>query len=127
MSSPVDRLLHAFTSADWEAFDAFAPHAVVDWTVPGWRQTSDGREAAVERLRGWFRDPARFEEISRTPLPSGELVEFTLSWLEHGVPHATHQAHVLVVDGDHIVRDTMWCGGRWPAALLAEMEEVARA
>jgi hypothetical protein len=127
MNTPVDRLLAAFEGASWESFDAFAPEAVVDWTVPGWRETSRGSEDAIDLFRGWFRDEGRFEDLRRTPLPSGELVEFTLSWLEHGVPHATHQAHVVEVEGDHIVRDTMWCGGRWPASLLAEMEEAARA
>ena len=43
-----------------------------------------------------------------------------------GVRHAAHQVHLLTVDGDRITRDTVFCGGRWPAALLAEME-AARA
>lgn len=127
MNNPVDRLVHAFADADWQSFDAFSTDVVVDWTVPGWRQTTRSSEGAVALFRGWFRDTAEFEELHRTPLPDGELVEFTLTWEEHGVPHTTHQAHVLVVDGGRIIRDTMWCGGRWPASLLAEMEEAARA
>jgi hypothetical protein len=49
-------------------------------------------------------------------------VEYTLSWSENGVPHAGHHLHVLTVRDDQIVADTVFCGGRWPAALLAEME-----
>jgi hypothetical protein len=50
------------------------------------------------------------------------VVECTLSWTENGVPHAAHHLHVLAVRDDRIVSDMVFCGGRWPAALLAEME-----
>jgi hypothetical protein len=30
--------------------------------------------------------------------------------------------HLLMVRDDQIVSDTVFCGGRWPASLLAEME-----
>jgi len=30
--------------------------------------------------------------------------------------------HVLTVRDDRIVSDMVFCGGRWPASLLAEME-----
>lgn len=57
------------------------------------------------------------------PIPDGELVELTLTWVEAGVPHLCHQAHLLELDPDgRITRDTMFCGGRWLADLLAEME-----
>jgi hypothetical protein len=51
-----------------------------------------------------------------------EIVEYTLSWTENGVPHAAHHMHLLTVRDDQIVADTVMCGGRWPASLLAEME-----
>jgi hypothetical protein len=50
------------------------------------------------------------------------VVEYTLSWTENGVPHAAHHVHLLTVRDDRIVADTVMCGGRWPASLLAEME-----
>jgi hypothetical protein len=43
------------------------------------------------------------------------------------VPHAAHQAHVLRVQADRIAEHTVYCGGRWPANLLAQMEEAADA
>jgi hypothetical protein len=52
-------------------------------------------------------------------------VEYTLSWTENGVPHAGHHVHLLTVRNDQIVADTVFCGGRWPAALLAEMEAAS--
>ncbi len=46
-----------------------------------------------------------------------------ITWTEDGIPHLTHQAHVFTfVDGGRILGDTMFCGGRWSADLLAEME-----
>ena len=51
---------------------------------------------------------------------------FTLRWHENGVPHAVHQARVVAVAGGGVGQDQAWCGGRWPAALLAEMAEAGR-
>jgi len=80
-----------------------------------------GRDDVTEQLRDWFADPAHFETVRREPLPHGELVEFTLHWNENGIPHACHQAHILELRDGRISRDTAFCGGRWPADLLARM------
>ena len=37
-----------------------------------------------------------------------------------------HQAHHIEVSDGLITRDSAWCGGRWGAALQAEMAEAAR-
>jgi hypothetical protein len=99
---------------------------VFDATVPGWRFSVRGAEAVRAELGRWYAEPGAFEELGRTPIPGGELVTFTLRWEENGVPHAAHQAHLVSLDGGRIDRDQVWCGGRWPAALLAEMAEAAR-
>lgn len=71
-----------------------------------------------------YADPGSYEELHRTPLPGGELVTFTLIWEEDGVPHAAHQAHVLGIEGDRVVRHEVWCGGRWSAELQTEMADA---
>ena len=40
--------------------------------------------------------------------------------------HAAHHVHVLTVDSarDRIATDRVWCGGRWDAALLAQMGQA---
>jgi hypothetical protein len=124
MTTAIDRFLTGLTDPSAQTIDVYAPDAVLDATVPNWRFRQCGADAFAAQVRHWFRDPAAFEEISRTPLPDGELVEFTLTWEENGVPHAAHQAHRLTVDGDRIAHDVMFCGGRWPAPLLAEMAEA---
>jgi hypothetical protein len=48
-------------------------------------------------------------------------VELVLNWEERGIPHACHQAHVLKVANGRIAEDVAFCGGRWPASLLADM------
>jgi hypothetical protein len=50
------------------------------------------------------------------------VLEVDISWVESGVPHAGHQLRVLGLSGDRIASDTVLCGGRWPAELLADME-----
>ena len=87
---------------------------------------SSGAANIEAELGRWYADPGRFEEIRRTALPDGELVEFVLTWEEDGEPHMAHQAHLIEVHDGLITRDRAWCGGRWGAALQAEMAEAAR-
>ena len=42
------------------------------------------------------------------------------------VPHAVQQAQLVSLREGRFERDQAWCGGRWPAALLAQMAEAAR-
>ena len=98
---------------------------VLDATVPNWRFTVLGADGVGAELARWYVDPGSFEDLTRTPFPGGELVTFTLLWRENGIPHAAHQAHVLSLREGRIVRDQVWCGGRWSASLLAEMAEMA--
>jgi hypothetical protein len=83
-----------------------------------------GPDAIRAEYSRWFADPGHFDELRRYPAGGGasEVVEYTLSWSENGVPHAGHHMHLLTVRDGLIVADTVFCGGRWPAALLAEME-----
>lgn len=120
----IDKFLSAIENAAIKDCDAWSPTATLDATVPNWRLHATGPEAIRAEYARWFADPGHFEEIRRYPVSSGatEVVEYTLSWSENGVPHAGHHLHVLTVRDDLIVADTVFCGGRWPAKLLAEME-----
>jgi hypothetical protein len=107
---------------------AWAEDALLDAVVPGWRFNVTGDAGIRNQFRAWFRDPGTFEELRRLPISTGEVVELTVTWIENGVPHAARQVHVLELDaGGQIARDHMWCGGRWPASLLAEMEAASDA
>jgi hypothetical protein len=123
-TAAVDRFLDAITSAAIPSCDAWSADATLDATVPNWRLHANGAEAIRAEYARWFADPARFEDLRRFPLRdgSGEVIEYTLSWTENGVPHAAHHMHRLTVRDGRIVADTVMCGGRWPAALLAEIE-----
>ena len=126
----VEKFLDAIVSATIPACDAWSADATLDATVPNWRLHARGADAIRAEYARWFADPARFEEIRRHSADGGaggageavEVVEYTLSWSENGVPHAGHHVPLLTVRDDRIVADTVFCGGRWPAALLAEME-----
>ncbi len=99
----------------------FCVDAVLDATVPNWRFSTRGAAAVQAELSRWYADPGRFETVRRAPLADGELVEFTLTWQEDGVDHMCHQAHILRLRDGLIAADTAFCGGRWPAPLIAEM------
>jgi hypothetical protein len=123
----VDRFLTAIEAGGMPASDVFAPDAVLDATVPNWRFAVKGGETVRNELARWYAERGVLEDLSRTPVSGGALVTFTLRWEEGGVPHAAHQAHVLTIGDGRIQRDQVWCGGRWPAALLAEMAGAAGA
>ena len=119
----IERFLTAIQTATIPACDAWSADATLDATVPNWRLHASGPDAIRAEYARWFADPGQFGELRRCPLAGdGEVVEYTLSWTENGVPHAAHHMHLLTVRDDQIVADTAFCGGRWPALLLAEME-----
>jgi hypothetical protein len=120
----IDTFLDAIERGAIGDCDAWSGDATLDATVPNWRMQLHGADAIRGEYGRWFADPGRFEELRRFPAADGttEIVEYTLSWSENGVPHAAHHLHVLAVRDNRIVADTVFCGGRWPASLLAEME-----
>jgi hypothetical protein len=118
----VDRLLAGVESGDLPN-GIFSDDAVLDATVPNWRLSIRGGCAIRDQLSKWYADAGKFESLERTPIPGGELVEFTLTWIEDGVDHMVHQAHILSVVDNFVASDTVFCGGRWPASLVAEMQK----
>jgi hypothetical protein len=106
--------------------EVFCADVMLDATVPNWRFSTTGAEAVQDELSRWYADPGTFTDLRRSPLPDGELVEFTLTWEEDGVAHMCHQAHILRLRDGRVASDTAWCGGRWPAPLVAEMAAAAR-
>ena len=122
ISSFLDAVQGSHGSTPW------SDDATLDAVVPGWRFALKGASKIDEQFRAWFRDPGMLEEVRQLTTPSGEIVEFTVTWVENGVPHAARQVHVLDLDeAGRITHDKMWCGGRWPAQLLAEMEAASDA
>jgi hypothetical protein len=124
-ADPIAAFIAAVAAAAIPELDVFAPDALVDATVPNWRWTIRGEEDVKATFAHWFAVPGRFEESRRTDLVDGAVVEFLLVWDEDGVAYAAHQLHHLATRDGRIVRDTVFCGGRWPAELRAEMEAAA--
>jgi hypothetical protein len=123
-AGPVERFLAGVEAGDLSG-DVFSDDAALDATVPNWRFQVQGGEAVRSELARWYADRGEFLDLQRTPIPGGELVEFTLTWTEEGIPHRVHQAHILRLSEDRVAADTAFCGGRWPAELIAQMEDAA--
>jgi hypothetical protein len=123
-STAADRLLDAVRIPGTSVGDIYGPDSVFDATVPGWRFTVRGAPSIGYQFAEWFHCEGTFEELVRQPTACGEVIEYTMAWEEDGAPYAAHHVHVLTVDSttDRIVEDHMWCGGRWPASVLAQME-----
>jgi hypothetical protein len=121
-SEVIDRLLDAVQSGAGVPSSLFAAEVELDATVPGWRFRRRGPAAVAAQYTEWFRDPATFEELERDEFSGGAVVTYLLAWEDGGVPHAARHCHVLRIDQDgRIAADRFFCGGRWDAALLAEM------
>ena len=121
-STTVDLLLAGIASGAVPA-RLFTDDAVLDAVVPNWRFAVSGSNAIANVYGGWFYQPVRFAELLRHPIDGGEVVEYTLRWVEDGMAHASRHVHVLHLAFDgRISSDHVWCGGRWPAPLLARME-----
>jgi hypothetical protein len=121
-TSAVDQFLAAVVTGRVTP-DPWATGAVVDAVVPGWRFTMEGADAIAEGYSGWFAHPGHLDELTRTPTPTGEVLEYTVGWTEDGIAYAARHVHVLTLDASgRIEADHVWCGGRWPADLLAQME-----
>ena len=124
-TTTIDAFLDAVTSGRGIPTTIYADDAVLDATVPNWRFHTAGPADIATEYGRWFADEGRFEELERHSITGGEVVMYSLTWESAGVPHSAHHAHVLLLD-DHgrIKRDTVFCGGRWDAALLAQMAET---
>ena len=129
---PVGEFLRVVEAGDVASCTAWADDVVLDATVPNWRLEASGRDAVVAEYSRWFADPGTFTRLRRLPATSEgsadggdrtiEVVEYDLAWVEDGVDHVAHHVHVLEVADGAIVADTVVCGGRWPAPLVAEMD-----
>src|SRR5271165_2212977 len=119
----IEKFLQAIETASIPGCDVWSADATLDATVPNWRLHAVGADAIRAEYARWFADPGHFDLPALDGITAQfEVVEYTLSWSENGVPHAAHHMHLLTVRDDRIVADTVMCGGRWPASLLAEME-----
>lgn len=126
-STGVDLLLEGIRAGAVSP-DAYAADARWDGVVPGWRFSLNGAAAVAAEYGRWFAHAAELHELRRSTTAAGEVVEYTVTWVEDGVPHAGRHVHVLAVDpgSSRITEEHVWCGGRWPATLLAEMEQAGR-
>lgn len=125
-TAAVDAFLRAVATGDGIPPELYSARATLDATVPNWRMTRHGPAAIAGEYARWFADPGTFEELTRRPIDGGEVVSYVLTWNEAGEPHGAHHCHILNVDSDGLIdNDTVFCGGRWAAALLAQMAETA--
>lgn len=121
----VDRFLAAVAAGTAPPAEIYADDAALDATVPGWRFTVKGAAAISEQYAGWFRDPARLVELRRLPTPTGEVIAYYHTWEEAGSPWAANHCHLIELDDEgRIVSDSVFCGGRWDAETLAQIERA---
>ncbi len=107
--------------------DLYAEDAHLDATVPGWRFQAHGAVPIASEYSSWFSGPSELVTVERWPIEGGEVVRYLQAFELGGQPHAAHHIHLLQVRDDHIVTDTVFCGGRWGPEVLAQLGPAAHA
>ena len=125
-STVIDRFLETVRTGRVSP-DLYADDAWLDATVPGWRFQARGAVPIAAEYQGWYAGPSVLEAVERLPIDSGEVVRYLQTFELGGVTHAAHHVHLIKVQGDKIVSDTVFCGGRWGPEVLAEMGPAAHA
>lgn len=110
---PVTRFLEANSSATVDAANIYAADAELDAAVPGWRSHTIGERAMKDEYAKCVGAPRHVHRHPALAVPDGEVVTYELEWHESGVRHRGHHAHRPAVADPKIVRDKVWCGGRW--------------
>ena len=121
----IEKFLQAIETATIPGCDVWSADATLDATVPNWRLHAAGADAIRAEYARWFADPGHFEELRRCTRRrrGGARSSSTRSaGRRTACRMPAHHMHLLTVRDDRIVADMVFCGGRWPAALLAEME-----
>jgi hypothetical protein len=121
-TDPVTAFLDAVVGGTGIPTEIYAPGAGLDATVPHWRFEVHGAEDIAVQLSGQYAHEGRLQEALRSPLDGGEVVRFLLAWTEDDTPIVAHQVHLFDISAGRITRHTLWCGGRWDAALRAEID-----
>jgi hypothetical protein len=107
--------------------DLYAEGARLDATVPGWRFQANGPIQIAAEYSSWFSCPSVLHTVERHPIEGGEVVRYFHTFEVGGKIHAAHHLHVLQVEGDRIVSDVVFCGGRWGPEVLAQLGPAAHA
>jgi len=122
----VDRFLEAVRTGRITP-DLYGDDARLDATVPGWRFQARGSVPIAAEYRGWFPGPSVLETVKRLSIEGGAVVRYFHTFELGGPLHAAHHVHLLQVRDDHIVSDTVFCGGRWGPEVLAQLGPAAHA
>jgi hypothetical protein len=117
----IDDFLKAIESAGITSCEAWSDDCVLDATVPNWRFQKRGPDAIKAVYAAWYAYRNTLLGVRRWPIADGEVVEYSHRFTGPDGPRQAHHVHVLQVAEDRIVRDTMFCGGQWTDAQLAEM------
>jgi hypothetical protein len=122
----VDRFLEGIRTGRLPT-DLYAPDAVLDATVPGWRFRAEGSTAILAEYQGWYFAPSELVSVERHPIEGGEVLRYLQQGERKGVTFLVHHMHLLKVAGDRIAADTVFCGGQWGPEAVAQMGAAAHA
>jgi hypothetical protein len=119
--SSVDEFLRAIEGAAIGACAAWTADCVLDATVPNWRFQKTGPEAIRAVYGQWFAYPNTLVGLRRWAVQDTEIVEYVHRFTGPDGVREAHHLHVLELRDGQISKDTMFCGGQWSSAQLAEM------
>ena len=105
----------------------YHPDALLDAHVPNWRFQVIGRSEVARVTGTGLPGPGHFERFEHEATVDGDLL-IQLQWHQHtedGAGARSRQLHVLRLEGDRIVSQTLFCAGVWSPALQERMADEA--
>lgn len=111
----VEELLNTYRerleSEDFEGLAGlYAPGALLDVTLPGWRFQLEGRRAIAAQFGHWYAIPAKILRWDVRPAGWGAVLE--AEELHDDGIYFRYTYHLVVEDGS-IVRHLVFCPGAW--------------
>lgn len=130
----IQRFLDGIRTGDWDGVEAhFAPDAVYDGSMPGWRVRYQGPERIARDLREeWTgRHTWRVVEIHVSPTPDGTVIDFELRGpcpgdeAHPGHEEAVRVANIFRLEKERIAEHRWYCCGEWDEETVRRIEAEA--
>jgi hypothetical protein len=122
-----DRFRKLLETADRSAIeDLYAADALLDVNVPTWRFQRKGIEDIAAQYAEWMAEGAFHVGALREFVgPWGSVIENDQREQVDGADAYSRQIHLLMADGDKVVRHVMYCTGQWDAETEARQKAEA--
>jgi hypothetical protein len=106
--------------------DLFADDVFCDFSMPHWRQQSQGVTEVTRLRRQGHRGPGRVTRSRVDPTPTGFVLEVEERWEHLGEEWYARELFRADLDGDRIAALSVYCTGDWDRDLQRRHQDAVR-